>query len=46
MEKPHVKYASKHYFEVVCLLRDVVESREKLYDVKNRKGEWEKLTLW
>ena len=46
MEKPHVKYASKHYFQAVKLFRDVLKSNETLYDVKNRKGEWIKLTLW
>ena len=50
MEKPHVKYASKHYFQAVHLLRDVLKDHETfgdtLYDVKNKKGEWEKLTLW
>ena len=46
MEKPHVKYGSKHYFHTVKLLRDVLKSYETLYDVKNRKGEWIKRTLW
>ena len=46
MEKPHVKYGSKHYFQAVCLFRDVLKDLETLYDVKNRKGEWIKLTIW
>ena len=46
MEKPHVKYASKHYFQAVYLLRNTLKSHETLYDVKNRKGEWIKRTLW
>ena len=46
MEKPHVKYGSKHYFQAVCLFRDVLKDHETLYDVKNSKGEWIKLTLW
>lgn len=41
MEKPHVKYGSKHYFQAVCLLRDVVKSHENQYLVGK-----ETLTLW
>ena len=28
------------------MFRDVLKDHETLYDVKNRKGEWIKLTLW
>ena len=45
MEKPHVKYGSKHYFQVVHLLRDVLKSNETLYEVKTKK-KTENLTLW
>ena len=46
MENPHVKYASKHYFQAVYLLRNTLKRHETLYDVKSRKGEWIKRTLW
>ena len=41
MEKPHVKYGSKHYFHAVSLLRDVLKNHENQYVVLK-----ETMTLW
>ena len=48
MEKPHVKHGSKHYFQAVYLLRDVLKDHKTLYEVTiNKKTKkTQNLTLW